>query len=79
MDNAVQIVDSVIKYMYNTQYEKVFNTVYAREDDHESGFKDMYREYKIKEMRSDFFNWWGNLDDVHKERLVQASLKHASI
>jgi hypothetical protein len=63
----VQIVDVLIKYMYNVSPTKIFEAVYG-EDHHIS-----YRNEKIDKMKN-LARWWGELDNEHQALLVNAAI-----
>ncbi len=63
----IQIVDAVIKYMYNVSPVKVFEDVYGECDD------PYYKAEKITAMKS-LVRWWSQLDSERQNNLVNAAL-----
>lgn len=63
----IDIVDKVVRFMYNESPSKIFDLVYGV--DH----VEHYKKEKMAYMKS-FIHWWGSLDDDHRARLVQVAI-----
>lgn len=64
----VQIVDAIVKYMYNVSPSIIFDAVYGKE------YSISYRNEKINTMKN-LACWWGELDEEHQDRLVNLALE----
>jgi hypothetical protein len=69
----VEIVDAVVRFMYNESPMNIFEIVYGPDHD------DRYRQEKLPLIRSHFIYWWGTLDEDHREILMKAALNRAEI
>ena len=62
----VDVVDCIVKYLYNVRKDEIFAAVYGRH--HDEG-------YAMEKMRlmNNLSQFWGELDIEHRERLVKAA------
>jgi len=67
-----QIVDALIKYLYNVSPIKVFEAVYG------TGQHPTYRDEKLDAMKN-LIRWWGQLDNEHQARLVNLALERYNL
>ena len=66
MNKPAEIVDAVIKYVYNTDPESLCRMVYLNND-------PFYISSKIQDV-SNFTKFWGGLDNGCRERLVEMAM-----
>jgi hypothetical protein len=59
-----EVVDRVVKFMYNRSPIEIFEAVYG------SGHHESYVEEKLHAMKN-LVHWWGSLDNEHQHVLVQ--------
>jgi hypothetical protein len=67
MNEQTKIVNNVMMYMYNASPYDIYEAVYG--DWH----SECYIREKVQKM-SDFGTFWSELDEPHRERLVQAAM-----
>lgn len=66
--DPIQVVDAVIKYMYNVSPVKIFEAVYGENHD------PYYKAEKFAAMKN-LVRWWGELDNTSQANLVNAARK----
>ena len=66
MNVQAKIVNNVMMYMYNVSRYEIFEAVYGK------GHDGTYVDEKVRVM-SDFGVFWSELDESHRNRLVQAA------
>ena len=66
MNEQTKIVNNVMLYMYNVSRHEIFEAVYGK------GHDSSYADEKVRVM-SDFGRFWSELDESHRNRLVQAA------
>ena len=66
----VEVVDAVIRIMYNESPLKIFECVYQKTFDTDP----QYAHEKMRAM-GDLTAWWGQLDYDHRERLLTLAVR----
>ena len=66
MNEQTKIVNNVMLYMYNVPRYDIFEAVYGKGHDSNYAFEKM-------QVMSDLGRFWGELDESHRNRLVQAA------
>lgn len=64
----VDVIEAVVRYMYNNSYYKIFTDVYGE------GHHDSYRDEKVA-IIPNFVRFWGALDNEHRQRLIDLALE----